>query len=139
MAFKENILVHEKNISLYDNMDTNNKIISNNNINKSDINSSLRNSLNVKIDSKYKRPKSAVYGFNKENNNFELNDNSLNNEENNKKNKKFSQSNLYNLFNGQYYDLSCINSFVFSKKNKFNEDDKRHNSPFDYLYKSQSR
>ena len=145
LAFKENILVHEKNISLYDNIDTKDKIISNNNIKKTDINSSLTNS--PKIDSKFKRPKSAVYGFNKEKNNLlyhnlELNDNSLNNQENNKKNKKFSQSKLYNLCNGQYYDLSCTNSFIFSKKNKFNEDDKKnklHNSPFDYLYKSHSR
>ena len=120
LAFKENIFVHEKNISLFknENLDTNtNDIFSNN----SKINNSISNN-NIaeyhknksKIIPKYKRPKSATYipnnqKINKILNNLELNDISIKNQ---KDNNKVVHNKSDKKYGTHHYDLSYINKNI---------------------------
>ena len=81
MAFKENIFVHEKNISLSENKKDIKKIINNNdNIKNTDYinhNKKAKGSKS-KIHQKFRRPKSAVYRHSKQNNNLIINNLHLN-------------------------------------------------------------
>ena len=116
VAYKENILVYEKNISLSDNNHNNNDIINqnniiNNNANNTDFNTPLIKETKSKINQKFKRPKSAVYGYSKDKNNliFQLNDISLKNQSNNiKDNNIFIQTKPIKIFDDKFYDLSYV-------------------------------
>ena len=103
LAFKENFLVHGKNISLCDNRNTSERINLNNNniINSKDNNQLIIKAQRSKIIQKFKRPNSVVFGLiNKKKhpifNNLEINDISFNLQMNNNSDKKKKINKKYN-------------------------------------------
>jgi hypothetical protein len=129
MAFKENIFVHEKNILLDDNNNGCIKKQNNENNSNMDINNVLNKSSKSLISDKFNRPNSAIYGLNNRNNKYkknkkiQINDISLN-ERSINRNDPFLLKNTKNIFDDNYYDLSCVNNKTKNKtqnnKMKFN-------------------
>ena len=145
MAFKENIFVHEKNILLDDNTKDCAKQQIHNNISNMEINNILNKSSKSLISEKFKRPGSAVYGFNdkkyknKKLSNMQINDVSVNNKTVNKRD-AFLLKIPKKIFDDNYYDLSYVNNkkknIIQNSKMKFNR--KNENiiiaPQFNYLY-----
>lgn len=101
VAFKENILVHEKKISLSDispdknnanDIDKNNQICNNENINGNSSESNKRKN------AKFNRPKSAVLGGREVNNRIKINKSKINN----------ILVDPTKIFDDNYYDLSYV-------------------------------
>ena len=158
LAFKENIFVHEKNISLSENnQDIKNIINNNDNIKNTDYinhNKKAKGSKS-KIHQKFRRPKSAVYRHSKQNNNLiinnlHLNDFSLKNQSNTLfklKNKgNFTEKNFFrsktDKIDDNYYDLSYVNnsqrkllSIQNQKRDNYKKEKEKiiYTSPFDYI------
>ena len=132
LAFKENILVHVKNISLLNNNNKNNtdEINQKNKNYNIDYNKNLGNYQKNKNNTKYKRPKSAIYEHSTYNNlkikNLKQNDVAFNNLEANKKDSKYIPSKTDKIFDDQYYDLSYINNSNRKENNK----EKKENNKF---------
>ena len=122
LTFKHNFIIHRKNLSLYENKNTNEKINQNNNIKYKGKNKLSEKSQKCKIYQKFKRPNSAVFRYFKSKytpifHNLELNDVSLNHKINN-----FSQTKQNHKIRGKYNNLSLTNirnrGYTGSKKNK---------------------
>ena len=164
LAFKENIFVHEKNISLsnknnyhseINDIFCNNSKISSSNYNYNNNNQLGKNKNNKnksKINQKFKRPKSAIYLNNEHNNNLIINQLEICNSS---KKKKLNQSNNNKAIQiksdkiscCQYYDLSEINSSnnkvetyekIGKNISKQNNDNFMINSTLGYLSQSPS-
>ena len=119
LAFKENIFVYNKNISLLIPNQNNNDIIGqyniNNNNNHIDSNNTIINQSKNKNNQKFQRPKSALYGQQKYNliiNKCQSNDISFKNTGNNIKDNIINHKNPYTIFDDKYYDLSYINNIL---------------------------
>jgi hypothetical protein len=102
VAFKENILVHEKTLSLSDfspdkNKDNDNDINKNNQICTSYINGNSSDSHKRKS-TKFNRPKSAIFGGREENNRIKINQSKINN----------ILKDPTKIFDDNYYDLSYV-------------------------------
>ena len=149
LAFKENIFVHEKNISLSENNQDINDIINNNDkIKNTDyINQNKKvKEPKSKINQKFKRPKSAVYRHSKQNNNLMINNLHLNELSLKKQSNNYAEKNFYrpktDKIDDDYYDLSYANNsqrkMVITQKQKRNnhkieKEKKNFTSPFEYL------
>lgn len=115
LAFKENIFVHSKNITLLDSNRVNaDEIDLNNKIYNTDYNKYLGNFIKNKNNQKPKRPKSAKYGHstysNLEIKNLNLNEITWNKMKVTKKDRNYTPSKANKIFDDQYYDLSYINN-----------------------------